>query len=67
MIGKPNDISRKCPKCETWGTFRVIYARSKNRYVNIGRKCIDTPYNREARWTRPDTNEGCGHFEKAKE
>ena len=67
MIGKPGDLERHCPKCEQWGTFRVIYARAKNRYVNIGRKCIDTGYNKVGRWTRPDVKKGCGHFEEKKD
>lgn len=64
MSGKPNDLSRKCPKCGTWGTFRVIYDRNKNRYVNIGRKCLDTMMNDSERWTRSDLVKGCGHYKK---
>lgn len=75
MIGRPNSVSMDCPKCtetgkypKVYGTFRAVYIRRNNRYLRIGRKCIDIPlewqeHHERHRYDAKD-KEGCGHFEK---
>ena len=60
MSGRPNFRVLICPKCEQYDTFRAVYARQGNRYIKLGRQCIDlNVMNYRGYVVKP--KKGCGH------